>query len=182
MQEFVDGGTLKSIILRQSLEPRKTYYTYCDALSWSIDIAEALNFMHTKRPMIIHRDIKADNIFVSTSKHNGMAGQDHNRSTAKVGDLGLATLVLTGGMQRRKTSRNKAKYVEMLENAMSGKIIQEKDARKTYHDGNKHTLAREESTQSAIIAEIDSDSDCGTTDHDAYKLTGNTGAYLYMCV
>lgn len=48
--------------------------------NWCLQILEGLNYLHTRDPPIIHRDIKCDNIFI-----NGNTGQ------VKIGDLGLAT-------------------------------------------------------------------------------------------
>ncbi|XP_037089688.1 serine/threonine-protein kinase WNK3-like [Pollicipes pollicipes] len=48
---------------------------------WCRQILRGLQFLHSRNPPIIHRDLKCDNIFIS-----GTTGQ------VKVGDLGLATL------------------------------------------------------------------------------------------
>ena len=52
--------------------------------SWCRQILKGLNFLHTRNPPIIHRDLKCDNIFIT-----GPTG------SVKVGDLGLATLKRT---------------------------------------------------------------------------------------
>ena len=49
--------------------------------SWCRQILKGLNFLHTRKPIIIHRDLKCDNIFIT-----GPTG------SVKIGDLGLATL------------------------------------------------------------------------------------------
>lgn len=48
--------------------------------NWCKQILKGLNFLHTRTPAIIHRDLKCDNIFI-----NGTTG------LIKIGDLGLAT-------------------------------------------------------------------------------------------
>ncbi|KAK9050077.1 hypothetical protein SSX86_001456 [Deinandra increscens subsp. villosa] len=51
--------------------------------NWARQILQGLAYLHSHEPPIIHRDLKCDNIFV-----NGNHGQ------VKIGDLGLATLML----------------------------------------------------------------------------------------
>ena len=46
---------------------------------WSRQILEALNYLHTRNPPIIHRDLKCSNIFI-----------DGKTSTILIGDLGLS--------------------------------------------------------------------------------------------
>ena len=46
---------------------------------WSRQILEALNYLHTRTPPIIHRDLKCSNIFI-----------DGKTSTILIGDLGLS--------------------------------------------------------------------------------------------
>ena len=47
---------------------------------WSLQILEALNYLHTRDPPIIHRDLKCSNIFI-----------DGKTSTILIGDLRLST-------------------------------------------------------------------------------------------
>ncbi|KAK1436114.1 hypothetical protein QVD17_01889 [Tagetes erecta] len=51
--------------------------------NWARQILQGLVYLHSHEPPIIHRDLKCDNIFV-----NG------NHGEVKIGDLGLATLLL----------------------------------------------------------------------------------------
>ncbi|KAF8726243.1 hypothetical protein HU200_019699 [Digitaria exilis] len=54
---------------------------------WAIQILTGLEYLHCQNPVIIHRDLKCDNIFI-----NG------NHGKVKIGDFGLATF-----MQQQKT-------------------------------------------------------------------------------
>ena len=49
--------------------------------NWCLQILRGLQFLHSREPSIIHRDLKCDNIFI-----NGANG------SVKIGDLGLAVL------------------------------------------------------------------------------------------
>ena len=51
--------------------------------NWCSQILSGLDYLHTRKPPIIHRDIKCDNILI-----NGTSG------VVKIGDLGLATNIL----------------------------------------------------------------------------------------
>lgn len=51
---------------------------------WSFQILKGLQFLHSRCPPILHRDLKCDNIFIT-----GPTG------SVKIGDLGLATLKRT---------------------------------------------------------------------------------------
>ena len=43
-------------------------YRFADALRWAIQIAEGLASLHGHDPLIIHRDIKLDNVLLSGGK------------------------------------------------------------------------------------------------------------------
>ncbi len=55
--------------------------------SWAKQLLSGLDYLHTRNPVIIHRDMKSNNIFMD-------ATSDANR--VKIGDLGLATLYMDG--------------------------------------------------------------------------------------
>lgn len=74
--ELMTSGTLNTYI-RSTMGPIKPKIIR----NWGRQVLLGLNYLHTRNPQIIHRDLKCDNIFI-----NGNNGQ------AKIGDLGLATV------------------------------------------------------------------------------------------
>jgi len=103
--ELCPNGSLMDMVKRRKglTEPEVRYYT--------VQITGAIKYMHSKG--IIHRDLKMGNIFLD--KHMNI----------KVGDFGLAALVLTGkDMQtiRRTTLCGTPNYIapEILEKGKQG--------------------------------------------------------------
>ena len=73
--ELMTSGTLKAYIKRfKKINPKVIK-------SWCRQILKGLQYLHSREPPLIHRDIKCDNIFITGA--NG---------AVKLGDLGLATL------------------------------------------------------------------------------------------
>ncbi len=73
--ELMTSGTLKSFIKKVKNIKLKVIK------GWARQIAAGLDYLHSRSPAIIHRDLKCENIFI-----NGNNGQ------LKIGDLGLATV------------------------------------------------------------------------------------------
>lgn len=73
--ELMSSGTLKTYLKKLKKVNTKVIR------SWSRQILKGLQFLHSRSPPIIHRDLKCDNIFIT-----GTTG------CVKIGDLGLATL------------------------------------------------------------------------------------------
>jgi len=72
--ELMTSGTLK-----QYLKKTRGVIKHKTLIRWARQILKGLDYLHTRNPVVIHRDLKCQNIFV-----NGNSGQ------AKIGDLGLA--------------------------------------------------------------------------------------------
>ena len=81
----MNGGTIKACVLQQMINRARPIYTYTEGLQWCIEACSALTAMHALHPMVIHRDLKCENILLITNE----SGQ----RVAKVGDFGLHALV-----------------------------------------------------------------------------------------
>lgn len=91
--EAVTGGDLRSLVY-ESLAERE--YNDSDVLRWALDIAKALNYLHTRQPMIIHRDLKLENVLLD------------EHWNCKVTDFGLVKTI----MRDVKTAAERSKTGE----------------------------------------------------------------------
>ncbi|KAG1689780.1 hypothetical protein DVH05_001985 [Phytophthora capsici] len=74
VSEYMDGGDVRTL-----LETRKIDLSWKkEKISIAIDIAEALAYMHSRSPKIIHRDLKSRNVLLNSSM------------VAKLSDFGLS--------------------------------------------------------------------------------------------
>ncbi|XP_054861143.1 serine/threonine-protein kinase WNK4-like isoform X2 [Amphiprion ocellaris] len=73
--ELMTSGTLKTYLRRFRQMKLKLLQR------WSFQILKGLQFLHSRSPPILHRDLKCDNIFITGPT-----------ASVKIGDLGLATL------------------------------------------------------------------------------------------
>ena len=63
IMEFADAGDLAMVIKRQK-ETAKQFLPESDVLSWFVQIAFGLQYIHKKN--ILHRDLKTQNIFLTS--------------------------------------------------------------------------------------------------------------------
>lgn len=122
VQELVRGGNLLHKVYKQMLNRQKCVYTSVEALDWLMDVAEGMHYLHTitdTKPMIIHRDLKLENI---------MLMPDINGIVAKLVDFGLHKVIddrikrvvkrvvseanLRGGLARYKAAADHVDDVE----------------------------------------------------------------------
>lgn len=62
------GGSLASLVAKQLQSPSSHQYSYSQALQWSLDVAKALQYLHSGGATgvpVIHRDVKLDNVLLT---------------------------------------------------------------------------------------------------------------------
>lgn len=74
IMEFADAGDLSMLVRKQKIA--KKFILEDDILSWFVQIAFALQYIHKKN--ILHRDLKTQNIFLTS------------QSLIKIGDFGIS--------------------------------------------------------------------------------------------
>lgn len=83
VMDFVDGENLERKLARNGGRPLPEQ----DALRWILPICDALHYLHTRLPPILHRDVKPANIIVTPAGHSVLV------------DLGIAKEHLPGAGQ-----------------------------------------------------------------------------------
>jgi WNK lysine deficient protein kinase len=78
--EFFTNGTIRSYINDVVRTPNRTVIS-----KWCRQILDALNYMHTHNPAVLHRDLKCDNLFIDASE-----------GIVKIGDFGLSREIANG--------------------------------------------------------------------------------------
>lgn len=93
---FLQGGSLQQRIYQAMAQPHSSSYTYLDALTWCADITSAVAHLHSLSPVVIHRDLKCENILLlkpGTSAGGGAAAAAGSNGrklpVAKLTDFGL---------------------------------------------------------------------------------------------
>eukprot|EP00775_Hariotina_reticulata_P010407 gene10407-10565_t len=134
VQEYMAGGDLKAVVMAAMSRPFDPGYTKVQALDWAMQVAEAMHYLHCVcRPMIIHRDLKLDNILLT--------GGPIASSVAKLADFGLHKRV-------RKLVSSGSLVAWNQETTYHGN-----DFERSYYGGNLYLRRSAISTASSIIDE-----------------------------
>jgi len=82
VMDYVAGDDLRTLMLKAKRQNK--YLKESDVLKWAIQIGEALTYLHTQNPPIVHRDIKPGNIKLTPS------------GLVKLVDFGLVKILAPG--------------------------------------------------------------------------------------
>lgn len=88
---ILQGGSLQQQVYKVMAQPHSAIYSHIDALTWASDIAAAVAHLHSLNPVIIHRDLKLENILLLKPSAQGPGGGPGSRKlpVAKLTDFGL---------------------------------------------------------------------------------------------
>ena len=100
VMDFADKGTLDNVRPEKAFLTKLWEQLFGTAQDWIEEvnvwrfleqIADALNYLHTSRPVhILHRDLKPANILCKSA---GSEGEDRNEYAWKIADFGIARLL-----------------------------------------------------------------------------------------
>lgn len=86
------GGTLKDLVVDAYYDAadkyKKQLYSRQNAVKWALDIAQALDYLHSFTPLVVHRDLKLENVLLTSP--------DPHRASAKLADFGLHKMIKVG--------------------------------------------------------------------------------------
>lgn len=94
--ELMEGGTLKALVMKEMLGSAVSgsLYTLREAVQWCQQIAEGLAYLHSAQPIVVHRDLKLDNILLTAAMSFKDGGRpDRSSQVAKLADFGLVAFV-----------------------------------------------------------------------------------------
>eukprot|EP01112_Ceratiomyxa_fruticulosa_P014571 TRINITY_DN4189_c0_g3_i1.p1 TRINITY_DN4189_c0_g3~~TRINITY_DN4189_c0_g3_i1.p1 ORF type:complete len:481 (-),score=105.34 TRINITY_DN4189_c0_g3_i1:104-1546(-) len=132
LTEFMDRGSLFDIIHDEKID-----LTWPRRISLSKDIARGLLYLHTRKPAIVHRDVKSLNILVDNNWRGVVA--DFGFTKIKTKSM-LSTRVGTPVWAAPEILRNE-RYTERIDVYSFGIIMWELLTRQTpYHDVNQGAI------------------------------------------
>jgi serine/threonine protein kinase len=154
-QEFCGGGSLKDIVGKQMTQPLKSLYSDADALGWSIQLGQALEYLHSVKPKVIHRDLKLDNVLLSNPTATG---------SVRLADFGLARLLAATTSERQMLGR----VATMM--AINKEEWNEEDKRRSDRLDQAIT-----GMATSMLQRVNSE-----VARDPSELTSQTGSFTYM--
>lgn len=170
VSELVEGGTLKKLVMSQMMTPGSSLYSTRDAVRWCLNIADALTYIHSVKPQIIHRDLKLENILLTSVG----SSTDRSKQEAKLADFGLVAFV----KKTKETHVFEPDRHSLQPESSAVKVDEAVRQMQKQTSFAKRGLARTESQASKVT--LTSEVSHGSLPAAKALLTGKTGTLMYM--
>jgi serine/threonine protein kinase len=82
VMEHLAGGSLKRYYVKNRHGQRQACFGYREAMRWAIQLSSALAHMHSRTTPVVHRDIKLENVLLTST--------NTAEASIKLADFGLA--------------------------------------------------------------------------------------------
>lgn len=175
VQDLCKGGTLREVVQDQMITVGRQLYSLRTAVSWALDVAKALCYLHRCKPPVVHRDLKLENVILSTPfKKSGVVWRGDepadSHPPAKLADFGLATFVDHGMKNKRLLKQTKTSKEGNPLGENSSKVVRLLERMQTLSSfgGSDETGDKSEHARSA------------SGDDDGNDVTGVAGSFGYM--
>lgn len=103
MMEYMNQGTLGDLLVKQMARPRKPMYTKEQALNWLIQIAHALNTLHSATPKVSNTHCFA--LSDRQGRIRAAFGKSVLQEPCLFCDIGRYSFVFWSNIEHLKTSR-----------------------------------------------------------------------------
>lgn len=113
VQEYLNSGSLKDLVMQQYMRPSKRVYSKRQGLVWLLEVAQGLEYLHELDITVIHRDLKLENILLHKNVATG-------EMLAKIADFGLGAMVRKPRLRGRGMSQDSSMNRIGLVQRMSG--------------------------------------------------------------
>eukprot|EP00879_Flechtneria_rotunda_P024526 GHRR01026002.1.p1 GENE.GHRR01026002.1~~GHRR01026002.1.p1 ORF type:complete len:187 (+),score=52.77 GHRR01026002.1:566-1126(+) len=162
----MEGGTLKQLVVRQMLGNGQRTYSSSQALAICLQVARGLRYLHRVKPMVIHRDLKLENVLLKRA--NPVDG----KYEVKLADFGLSAQVQ---VKQQRLAGHKASVTQQQLPAAARSGSRELEAMWTQRANNIKHKTLSATGQAPDVADL-----LAANGHQSYNLTGRTGSLMYM--
>eukprot|EP00803_Ostreobium_quekettii_P000213 evm.model.scf_46EXC.5 EVM.evm.TU.scf_46EXC.5 scf_46EXC:142986-145882(-) len=170
VQEYMNAGTIKSLVMKQMGEVFRRVYTYDEAFEWLIQMAKGLAHLHGMG--VIHRDLKLENVLLTQCEPSP-------GKVAKLADFGLSALMKEPGCGEaweRKMSDATVEAEAPVDGHASPRLSPRVNPTLSFKNRIPTFTPKRVPTVKKLASLVRSKEGIGAK----YELTGRTGSLMYM--
>ncbi|CAD7698547.1 unnamed protein product [Ostreobium quekettii] len=96
LQEFAEGGAMEDLLRGEVRSVRPPKYGLATGLKWCVQVARAVEYLHSTCVRVVHRDLKLGNILLTVGH------EDLSQASIRLADFGLAVELSEAEAQARQ--------------------------------------------------------------------------------